>query len=215
MVKSRKIRVQIADDHDVVVEGITSILNEDPGMEVVVPAISSGDGLVEHVKESKPDILLLDAKMPGFDMLSALDQLLEEDSHLRVVVVTAIQDPQLVKAAAEKGASGYILKEEALSSFLPLAIRGVSKGETWFSPMSTQQMVRGEGEETELSEYQRDILRLMVQGETPQDIAKSLGRSVSAVYSAQSQIREKLAVETNEQAVVAAIQRRVVPLSLD
>jgi len=209
------IRVLIADDHDVVAQGIVSILEGDPSMEILDPPITSGTGLIERVQATKPDVLLLDAKMPDFDMLTALGQLASIAPRLRVIVVTAQQDLQLVKAAAEKGAAGYILKEEALSSLLPLAIRGVVKGDTWFSPKSTQHLIRGPSAETELSEYQRDVLRPMVRGEPPEVIASSLQRSVSAVYSAQSQIREKLGVRTNEQAIVAAIRERLVPLGLN
>jgi DNA-binding NarL/FixJ family response regulator len=215
MAKGKTIRVQIADDHDVVVQGVTSILEAESDIEVVGPAITSGDDLMEKIREVKPDVLLLDVKMPNFDMLTALDRLTGLAPRLRTIVVTAQQDPQLVKAAAEKGAAGYILKEEALSSLLPLAIRGVIKGGLWFSPRSTQHLMRGGSDETDLSEYQRDVLRLMVLGKTPHEIAKSLQRSVGAIYSAQSQIREKLGVETNEQAIVAVIRDRIVPLSSD
>ena len=215
MAKGKTIRVQIADDHDVVVQGVTSILEAESDIEVVGPAITSGDDLMEKIREVKPDVLLLDVKMPNFEMLTALDHLTGLTPRLRIIVVTAQQDPQLVKAAAEKGAAGYILKEEALSSLLPLAIRGVIKGGLWFSPRSTQHLMRGGADETDLSEYQRDVLRLMVLGKTPHEIAKSLQRSVGAIYSAQSQIREKLGVETNEQAIVAVIRDRIVPLSSD
>lgn len=211
----KTIRVQIADDHDVVVQGVTSILEAEPDISVVGPPITSGDDLLDKIREVSPDVLLLDVKMPNFDMLTALGHIATLAPRLRTIVVTAQQDPQLVKAAAEKGAAGYILKEEALSSLLPLAIRGVVKGGLWFSPRSTQHLMRRCDDETDLSEYQRDVLRLMVLGKTPQEIAIDLQRSVSAIYSAQSQIRDKLGVGTNEQAIVAVIRDRLVPLSFD
>ena len=107
MAKGKTIRVQIADDHDVVVQGVTSILEAESDIEVVGPAITSGDDLMEKLREVKPDVLLLDVKMPNFDMLTALDRLTGLAPRLRIIVVTAQQDPQLVKAAAEKGAAGY------------------------------------------------------------------------------------------------------------
>lgn len=214
MATGRSIRVQVADDHDVVVEGVRSILKDQPDIEIFGTVIRSGDGLLETVQATHPDVLLLDVKMPNFDMLTALGQLSALAPRLRVIIITAQQDPQLVKAASEKGAAGYILKEEALSSLLPLAIREVVAGGLWFSPRAGQHLIRRPVIEAGLSEYQRDVLRLMVRGETPEGIAKALQRSVSAVYSAQAQIREKLAVETNEQAIVAAIRDRLVPLEL-
>ncbi len=215
MMAKKTIRVQIADDHDVVVQGVTSILEAEPDISVVGPPITSGDDLLDKIREASPDVLLLDVKMPDFDVLTTLGHLNDLAPRMRTIVVTAHQDPQLVKAAAEKGAAGYILKEEALSSLLPLAVRGVADGSLWFSPRSTQHLMQGHDRETDLSEYQRDVLRLMVRGETPQEIARALQRSVSAIYSAQSQIRDKLGVETNEQAIVTVIRDRLIPLSFD
>ncbi len=134
---------------------------------------------------------------------------------LRVIIVTAQRDSLLVKAAAERGAAGYILKEEALSSLLPLAIRDVAAGSLWFSPKASQYLIRGGAKPIELSTYQLDVLRLMVHGDTPEAIASALQRSVSAIYSAQTQIREKLGVQTNEQAIVTALRERLVPLGLE
>ncbi len=153
--------------------------------------------------------------MPNFDMLTTLEQLSTLAPRVKVIVVTAHKDPQLVKAAAKKGATGYILKEEALSNLLPLAIRSVAKGKLWFSPSSTQHLIHEEITNVDLSEYQLDVLRLMVAGRTPQQIAVSLQRSNNAVYSAQKQLREKLGLETNEQAVIHAIRHRLVPLTDD
>jgi DNA-binding NarL/FixJ family response regulator len=153
--------------------------------------------------------------MPDFDMLTSLGQIAAFMPRLRVIIITAQRDPQLVKAAAERGAAGYILKEEALSSLLPLAIRDVVAGGLWFSPKASQSLIRGGAKPIELSTYQMDVLRLMVRGDTPETIASALQRSVSAIYSAQTQIREKLGAETNEQAIVTALRERLVPLGLE
>lgn len=215
MMANKQIRVQVADDHDVVVQGVTSILDDEPDIVVAHPPIVSGDDLLEKVHKARPDVLLLDVKMPNFDMLTSLEDIINRSPRTRIIIVTAQQDPKLVEAAAEKGAAGYILKEEALSSLLPMAIRAVAADGLWFSPKSTQHLVGGSKLDTHLSEYQRDVLRLMIRGETPQAIGQKLSRSVNAIYSTQSQIREKLAVETNEQAIVTAIRERLVPLYLD
>ena len=183
MMAKKTIRVQIADDHDVVVQGVTSILEAESDISVVGPPITSGDDLLDKIREASPDVLLLDVKMPDFDVLTTLGHLNDLAPRMRTIVVTAHQDPQLVKAAAEKGAAGYILKEEALSSLLPLAVRGVADGSLWFSPRSTQHLMQGHDRETDLSEYQRDVLRLMVRGETPQDDTRSLVNHSTSRYS--------------------------------
>jgi DNA-binding NarL/FixJ family response regulator len=211
----RRIRVQVADDHDVVIQGLHSILKDEADIELLLPPIRSGREFLAGVQTAQPDILLLDVQMPDFDMLSALRQLSDLFPRLRVIIITAQRGQQLVKSAAERGVAGYILKEEALSQLLPAAIRDVAAGETWFSPRASQQLLRAAAPAIQLSMYQLDILRLMVRGETPETIARALQRSVSAIYTAQAQLREKLGVETNEQAIVIAIRERLVPLALD
>jgi DNA-binding NarL/FixJ family response regulator len=211
----RRIRVQVADDHDVVIQGLHSILKDEADIELLLPPIRSGREFLAGVQTAQPDILLLDVQMPDFDMLSALRQLSDLFPRLRVIIITAQRGQQLVKSAAERGVAGYILKEGALSQLLPAAIRDVAAGETWFSPRASQQLLRAAAPAIQLSMYQLDILRLMVRGETPETIARALQRSVSAIYTAQAQLREKLGVETNEQAIVIAIRERLVPLALD
>jgi len=215
MSATRKIRVQIADDHDIVVQGFYSVLKNQSDIEIVEPSIHSGIDLLDTLRAGHSDVLLLDVQMPDFDMLISLAQLSAQMPRLRVIIITAQQDPQLVKAAAERGAAGYILKEEALSSLLPIAIRDVAVGNLWFSPKASQYLIRGVVKSVDLSPYQLDILRLMVRGDTPENIAVVLQRSLSAIYSAQTQIREKLGVGTNEQAIVTALRERLVPLSFD
>jgi DNA-binding NarL/FixJ family response regulator len=154
--------------------------------------------------------------MPDFDLLVALDQLSDQFPRLRVLVVTALQDPLLVKAASKRHASGYVLKEEALSALLPLAIRDINAGQVWFSPKASQFLIeQSYAAGKELSEYQLDVLRLMVQGKSPDEIGRSMNRSVAAIYNAQHQIREKLAVDSNEQAMVMALSEGLVALKLE
>ena len=215
MAIGHKIRVQVADDHDVVVQGLYSILKEQTDIVIIELPITSGHELLNNIGVGQPDVLLLDVQMPGFDALTCLSQLSTLMPRLRVIIVTAQRDPQLVKAAAERGAAGYILKEEALSSLLPLAIRDVAAGGLWFSPKASQYLIRGAGKSINLSPYQQDVLRLMVRGDTPETIATALQRSLSAIYSVQTQIREKLGGETNEQAIVIALRERLVPLNFE
>jgi two-component system NarL family response regulator len=173
---------------------------------------------MESVQEAGPDILLLDAKMPDFDLLLALDQLSEQLPRVHVLVVTALQDPQLAKAAARKHAAGYVLKEEALSALLPLAIRDINNGNVWFSPKASQFLLQDEMPNAGgrgLTEYQLAVLRLMVQGKTPEEIAGLMERSVMSIYNVQRQVRDKLAVETNAQAMVVALTEGLVSLKLE
>ncbi len=208
------IRIQIADDHDVVIQGLRSILSAEPDLEVVSQSIQSGEELLSKVEAARPDVLLLDAKMPQFDLLPALDQIAARCPWLHIIIVTAKQDRQLVKAASDHGAAGYILKEEALSRLLPTAIREVYQGGTWYSPRASNYLITDTPAQ-ELTTYQLEVLRRMVLGESTEAIARALDKKLKAIYSAQTQIREKLGVTSNEQAIVAAIRSRLIPLDLD
>jgi DNA-binding NarL/FixJ family response regulator len=201
-------RILIVDDHDVVCIGLAEILNAEADMEVVTPAVQDDRVLFDRLRETKPpiQILILDAKMPNLDLLATLDRARLEFPALRVIICTALQDPQLVKAAAARGAAGFILKEEALSKFLPNAIRDVGAGRRWFSPRASQSFLDDPSQVARsLTELQMDILRRMVAGEKTSAIAEHTHRAASTIYNLQSQIRDALDVQTNTKAVAKAI----------
>src|SRR2546423_1665173 len=100
MPTGRTIRVQIADDHDVVIQGLSSILKSQVDIEIVEPPITSGADLLKNIRAAQPDVLLLDVQMPEFDVLTSLGQLAAFMPRLRIIIITAQRDPQLVKAAA-------------------------------------------------------------------------------------------------------------------
>jgi DNA-binding NarL/FixJ family response regulator len=208
------IRVQIMDDHDLIVEGLKSILATQPDMEVVfVPSHGEVEAL-DAIQRCHPDVLLLDARMPDFDLLSALEKIGRQCPSVRVIVVTAQQDPALVTAVASHGTAGYVLKEEGLSQLLPVAIREVARGQRWYSPRASQYLFQQPAAPAPvLTDYQYDVLRLMVGGKGPREIAQVLQRSVAAVYGAQEAIRERLGVATNQETIILAIREGLVPLA--
>lgn len=212
MAANKPIRVQIMDDHDLIVAGIKSILQDEPDIETVSVPVLNEAGALEAIRACQPDVLLLDARMPDFDLLSALDKIRALFPRVRVIVVTAQQDPYLVRAAAKHGTAGYVLKEEGLSSLLPMAIRDVAQGKSWYSPRASQHLFQEPPAPQILNDYQHEVLRLMVCGKTPGEIAHALQRSVRAVYAAQETIRVKLGVTTNEETVVVAIRDGLVLL---
>ncbi len=208
------IRVQIMDDHDLIVEGVKSILANEADMEAVfVPSHGEAEAL-DAIRRCHPDVLLLDARMPDFDLLSALDKIRVQFPSVRVIVVTAQQDPALVKAVASHGTAGYVLKEEGLSQLLPVAIREVACGQRCYSPRASEYLLQQQtGFPPDLTDYQRDVLRLMVSGKAPREIAQRLQRSVNAVYAVQEAMRERLGVATNQELIILAIREGLVPLT--
>ncbi len=206
------IRVQMADDHEVVREGIRRILGDEPDIQVIDSDIVSGDQLISLVEQGRADILLLDLKMPRFNLLTALPQLATLQKP-RVIVITAQYDPLLIRTLTDYGVAGFLLKEESLSKMLPEAIREVTRGGVWFSPKAQGLLLASNtSPDYRLSLYEKQVLTLMSQGQTPTDIAGQLGRTIHSVYSAQEEIRLKLEVTNNEGAIVKAITQRLIPL---
>ena len=105
---TRQIRVLVIDDHDLIVEGVKSILQGEPDLEPVSVPVHGEAEVLEAIRSCQPDALLLDAKMPDFDLLSALSRIAALFPRLRVNVVTAQQDPLLVKAVMQAGTAGYV-----------------------------------------------------------------------------------------------------------
>jgi two-component system nitrate/nitrite response regulator NarL len=208
-----RIRVLVVDDHDLIVEGIKSILQSEPDLDCVSQPVHGELEVLDAIRSCQPDVLLQDAKMPDFELLPALDKIAAQFPRLRVIIVTAYQDPELVKAVARRGTAGYILKEEGLSDLLPLAIREVAQGKTWYSPRANQCLFM-ETAAPSLNDYQQMVLRLMMYGKTPEEIATELRRSVQTIYQTQGKLRKQLGVTTNEQAIVAAIREGLVPLTI-
>ena len=208
-----RIRIFLADDHDVVIVGVTGILAEQSDM-VIVDSAQTGRGLLEKIEAARPDVVLLDIKMPDFSLYKFLPEIQALDHAPDIIIVSAMADYYLAAKAEALGIAGYLLKEDALSNDLPFVIRGVANGMFTLS-IRVQNMLTSNLRylnSTELSEEQYRVLGHMVNGHTAQEIADIIGKKVTAVYSAQQRIREKLDVETSEQAIVRAIRERLVEI---
>ncbi len=214
-----RIRVFVADDHDVVMRGIKDILDEQDDMEVVGTAMD-GVQLVDRIVGARPDIILLDVKMPNFDIFEAIDtfiSLADREGAFggempNIVLVTSMLDPYLARKAYDVGIAGYLLKEDALSQRLPATIRTVVSG-GWVYSQGVQDVLKSPnraGGRLPLGRDQFVVLRLMVAGYTDEKIAQATGRTIDTIYRIQYRIRVKLGVETNEQAVRKALQEGMV-----
>jgi len=205
------IRVLLADDHDIVVKGIESALAGHPDIEVG-RALHSGEDLLSQILVYKPDIVLLDVVMPNFECTQALNKIAALEKPPYVLIFSALID---YSVASHPAVSGYILKEEALSNALPRAIRRIVQTGALFSPQVQRALSNAEEAQRkiELTHDQYQVLELMVKGVSRQEIATRLTKSCSAVYSIQQRIREKLGVDTSEQAIVRAISQHLVSVT--
>ena len=207
------IRVQVADDHDVVRWGLQTLLEREPDLKWAEPAIVSGTDYARCVEAGRADVLVQDLRMPGLDVFTELRRLTARGPKPRVLVITAQADPLLVQAAAERGAAGYLLKEEALSAHLATAVRAIARGQRWYSPLAADAFLPGGGAVPDtLTAHERDILRLMAEGLTPNAMAARLGVSTHNVYRTQAHLREQHAVQSNEHLMALAFRQHWVPV---
>ena len=205
------IRVVLVDDHPVVLGGLRALLDSLPDYEVVGKA-TDGEAGVREVVLTKPDVVLMDIRMPGIDGLEATRRIRESASGVAVLVLTMFDDDDTVFGAMRAGAQGYLLKG-ADQAEIDRAIRAVVAGEAIFSPGVAQRVLGYFAAPPpvadpfpELTAREREVLDLMAAGERNQVIADRLFLSPKTVANHISSIFVKLAVADRSAAIVRARQ---------
>jgi len=210
----RKIRVLIADDHAVLREGLHALLNMYDDVEVVAEA---ADGLeaLEKTMELQPDVVLMDIAMPRLGGLEATLEMRQRRLPAKVLVLTQYDNKEYVFQMLKAGAAGYILKKAA-GTELVSAIRAVHGGESFLYPSAAKAVVDrylGKGEENEeerrldeLSDREKEVLKLLAEGRSNRDIAELLCLSVKTIMSHRASIMEKLDIHNRTELVKFAIR---------
>ncbi|MCL4458365.1 MAG: response regulator transcription factor [Chloroflexi bacterium] len=211
-----KIKILLADDHAVLRAGIRALLEMQPDMQVVGEA---GDGLqtLARARELQPDVVLMDIGMPRLDGLAATRQICETSPHTRVLILTQHENKEYILPALRVGASGYVLKRAEGDELLN-AIRVVHAGGMFLDPSVAGIVVddvrRGASPadpyET-LSDREREVLVLLAQGQTYQQIAEALFISVKTVDFHRANILRKLGFATRADLIRYAVQRGLIP----
>ena len=213
------IRVVVIDDHPIVRAGMRAILEGAEGISVVAEGTSGADAL-RLVARHRPDVLVLDVSLPDLNGLEVARRLREQGSTTTILVLTVHGDRQTVFGLLESGATGYVLKDEALET-LVAAVRAAARGESWLSPSVARQVVRrAVGEERaepgpplpSLTPREREVLRLLAQGLDNAAIARRLGVTKRTVQNHVSNIYSKLDVSSRTEAALLAIRHGVVEL---
>jgi DNA-binding NarL/FixJ family response regulator len=207
------IRVLICDDQAVVTEGLRAILGTDPGIEIVGVAHDGAEAL-ELVPDVKPEVVLMDLKMPGMNGVNATRRIRETYPEVQVLVLTTYDIDEWVFDAIRSGASGYLLKDTPRDALIE-AVKGTAAGKTYVDPVVagklfeqvTQSAVPPDtGMVNELSEREREILGLIGRGLSNRDIAEELHLSEGTVRNYVSSIFAKLDVADRTQAAVLALR---------
>jgi len=210
------IKVLIADDHAFYREGVRAFLSNTTNIEVVGEA-GNGDEAIAKSEEFKPNVILMDLKMPGLNGIEATRRIHETDSKIGVLVLTMFDDDDSVFAAMRAGARGYLLKD-ADKDEVVRAIVAVERGEAIFSPAIAQRMIQyfsappsaspskksQPDEFSELTERELEILNLIAKGDNNNTIANKLSLSIKTVQNYVSSILTKLQVADRAQAIVRA-----------
>ena len=212
---SEPARILVVDDHPIVREGISSLLSNYPEFAIVGEAADGVTALMMF-REQRPDITLLDIRMPGMTGLDLLAQIRQIEPEATVIMLTSFDDDEYVVQALKAGALGYVLKS-ASDEMLVKAIRAARQGERILSPQVTDVVVRQllanrpvETPALDLDADEKLILRLLCDGASNADIAGVLYLSSTSVKRKLRQIFQKMAVTTRAQAAAEAVRQGIV-----
>jgi DNA-binding NarL/FixJ family response regulator len=204
-----KIRVLIADDHVTVTAGLASIIGMQPDMMVIAEG-SNGREAVELWRNHRPDVALLDLRMPVLDGVGAMEQIHQEDASARVIVLTTYDTDNDIYRAIKAGAKGYVLKDARREELLD-SIRRVSRGETCIPQSLVEKLAAGVSSET-LTGRELQVLTLLARGKSNKEIGANLYISETTVKAHLRSIFSKLNVLSRTEAIAAASRRGLVQL---
>jgi DNA-binding NarL/FixJ family response regulator len=206
-------RVLLADDHRLLREAFAQLLQ--PACEVV-GAVADGRALLEAARELRPDIVVLDIGMPLLNGLDAARQLRRLMPAVKVIFLTVSEDPDLAAEAFRAGASGFLLKNSAASELLQ-AIREVSEGRSYVTPLATRGLVGSflqddaPGKKAgDLSPRQREVLQLLAEGRTMKEVARILNITARTVAFHKYDMMRELGIRTGAELIQFAIKKHLV-----
>ncbi|HEX9374532.1 MAG TPA: response regulator transcription factor [Roseiflexaceae bacterium] len=201
------IRILIADDHSVVRQGLRMFLGLDPELEVVGEAPNGAEAL-RLARELKPDVVLMDLLMPVMDGITAIGAIRRELPDTEVIALTSVLEDSSVVGAVRAGAIGYLLKDTEADE-LRRAIKAAASGQVQLAPKAAARLmreVRAPDSPESLTERETDVLRLLAQGQSNKEIARTLVIGEKTVKTHVSNILAKLGVPSRTQAALYAVR---------
>jgi DNA-binding NarL/FixJ family response regulator len=215
-----RLSILLADDHVLFLHGIGQLLAAEQDMEVVGEAGSGAEAL-ERATELRPDIILMDIGMPGLSSFEATRQIRRARPETRVVFLTMYDDEDYLVEGMEVGANGYVLKDSPANQ-LTAAIRDVCRGGSYLSPRMLSQLVDDFRSRIKsanrlprfatLTTREREVLKLLAEGNSVKEIACDLNLSVKTVEAHKFNLMRKLDIHNKAQLVQYAIQKKVIKL---
>jgi len=211
-----KSKIMIVDDHEVVRIGLVSLLEQNSQYEVVAQADNALDA-IKKVETYKPDVVLMDIRLPGMSGIEACEQISKKYPETKVIMLTSFAEDEMLFSAIKAGASGYVLKQINAKDLIN-SIESVARGEASLDPAVTQrvfQEVRKAVREEEasafsnLSQQERMVLKLVSEGKTNRDIAQNLFLGEGTVRNYVSSILSKLNVSNRAEAAAYAVEHNL------
>ncbi len=208
----------IADDHDIIRQGIKKILHDHPIYEVVDEA-ANGQEVVEKVEKRKPDILLLDISMPKFSGLDAIEQVHYVSPQTKILIITVHKSHAYIMKAFEAGVKGYLQKERAGEELIT-ALAKITAGDIYLTSTVSEYLVQKalkksaqkEPEEALLTSREKEILRLVADGKTAKEIAQTLYISQRTVENYKNTLLKKLGLHRTSDLIKYAIKHKIVEI---
>jgi DNA-binding NarL/FixJ family response regulator len=217
-VEKKKIRILLADDHNIMRRGLRLLLERQPGFEVVAEA-ADGRQAVERAEATRPDVAVLDIAMPNMSGIEAAQRIRAVVPQVAIVILSMHSDEGYVLRALKAGAKAYLLKDSAENDLIE-AIRAVSEGKAFFSPEISKILVedyvrdmrkRGAEDSYELlTSREREILQLLAEGKSNKDIATLLDLSLYTVETHRRNLQDKLNLHSVAELILYAVRKGII-----
>jgi len=219
-----KLRILIADDHEVVRRGLCTLIQSHEGWEICGEA-KDGRETVEKAKQVKPDIVILDVGMPNLNGLAATRQLLQQNPQQKVIVLTITDSDQVIREALDAGARGFVLKSDAARDLVS-AIEALQRNRMFFTPRVNDMVLAGfldkghngsngdSSKSATLTPREREVIQLLAEGKSSKEVACLLNLSTKTAETHRSNIMRKLDIHSIRDLVVYAVKNDIIQVQV-
>ena len=220
-VSSGPVRILLADDHDLVRQGIRAVLQERPGWEICGEA-SNGREAVEKAQLLKPDIVIVDVGMPYLNGVDATRQITKTNPAVKVLVLNIHQSEQIINEVLEAGAKGYLLKSDAAQELIN-GVESILRNKPYFTPMVADEVLdgflerragRSQYKSRALTTREREVVQLLAEGRSSKEVAALLGLSVKTAESHRANVMRKLQIHSVGELVLYAVRNQIVQTTI-
>jgi len=218
-----KVRILIADDHEVVRRGLCTLLQSHAGWEICGEA-TDGRVAVEKARQLKPDVVILDIGMPNLNGLAAARQLVQQDPTCKVIVLTITDSDQVIREALDAGARGFVLKSDAARD-LVTAVEALQQNRMFFTPRVNDMVLNGflgggrgghsaTPQLPQLTPREREVIQLLAEGKSSKEVASLLNLSTKTAETHRSNIMRKLGFHSIRDVVVYAVKNNIIQVQV-